>query len=77
VYLKFKDSGTGIAQDIKEHIFEPFFTTKSIDKGTGLGLAIANEIVCKYGGRIAIESQPDKGSEFIVLLPNENLEHAQ
>jgi K+-sensing histidine kinase KdpD len=76
VYLKFKDSGAGIPQDVKDHIFEPFFTTKSIDKGTGLGLAIANEIVCKYGGRIAIESQPDKGSEFIVLLPNENLEHA-
>jgi signal transduction histidine kinase len=76
VLLKFKDNGTGIPQDVKEHIFEPFFTTKAIDKGMGLGLAIAKEIISKYNGRIDIESQPNQGTDFTVSIPSENLEHA-
>ena len=76
VFLRFRDTGTGIPQGVMEHIFEPFFTTKAIDKGTGLGLAIANEIISKYGGRIGIESQLNKGTEFTVTIPSENLEHA-
>lgn len=76
LFLRFRDSGGGIPQDVMEHIFEPFFTTKAIDKGTGLGLAIANEIINKYGGSIGIESQLNKGTEFTVTIPAENLEHA-
>ena len=76
IFLKFKDNGRGIPEEIKAHIFEPFFTTKSIINGTGLGLAISHEIIAKYGGKIELQSQIGKGTEFTVLLPKQNLENA-
>ena len=76
VFLKFKDSGRGIPEEIKARIFEPFFTTKTIINGTGLGLAISHEIIAKYGGKIEFQSQLGKGTEFTVLLPKENIENA-
>jgi len=76
VFIKFKDSGRGIPEEIKTRIFEPFFTTKSIINGTGLGLAISHEIIAKYGGKIEFQSELGKGTEFTVLLPKENLENA-
>lgn len=76
VFIKFKDSGRGIPEEIKARIFEPFFTTKSIINGTGLGLAISHEIIAKYGGKIELQSSIGKGTEFTVLLPKENLENA-
>jgi len=76
VFIKFKDSGRGIPEEIKAHIFEPFFTTKSIINGTGLGLAISREIIVKYGGKIEFQTLSGKGTEFTVLLPKENLENA-
>ncbi len=76
IFLKFKDSGRGIPEEIKTRIFEPFFTTKSIINGTGLGLAISHEIIAKYGGKIEFQSQLEKGTEFTVSLPKENIEHA-
>ncbi|MFH1281629.1 MAG: ATP-binding protein, partial [Candidatus Omnitrophota bacterium] len=75
IFIKFKDSGRGIPEEIKTRIFEPFFTTKSIVNGTGLGLAISREIIAKYGGKIEFQSQLEKGTEFTVLLPKENLEN--
>lgn len=54
--IRFKDTGAGIPQEVKERIFEPFFTTKSIDKGTGLGLSICKEVVYKYEGEIRVQS---------------------
>jgi K+-sensing histidine kinase KdpD len=73
LYISFKDTGTGIPQEIKDRIFEPFFTTKNINKGTGLGLAICNEIISKYEGVIKVESSPTEGSVFTVLLPKKHL----
>jgi len=61
-------TGTGIGVDA-ERIFEPFFTTKT--KGTGLGLAITRQIVQKHGGSISVESQADRGTRIMVLLPPE------
>ncbi len=76
VFIKFKDTGRGIPDEIKAKIFEPFFTTKSIINGTGLGLAISHELVAKYGGKIDFQSQLGAGTEFTVLLPKETLENA-
>lgn len=61
------DRGHGIDPKLIETIFNPFFTTKP--DGVGLGLAIVSKIVDQHGGKIAIESEPGKGSVFRVYLP--------
>jgi signal transduction histidine kinase len=61
------DRGQGIAKKDLEEIFNPFFTTKP--EGSGLGLAIVSKIVDEHGGRIAVESEPGKGSVFRIYLP--------
>ncbi len=63
------DHGSGIAPDVLPHIFEPFFTTKPQGSGTGLGLEIVHRIITqKFGGTIAVESEPGN-TRFIVRLP--------
>lgn len=62
------DEGPGIPPDVLSHIFEPFFTTKEEGKGTGLGLPIALGIVQQHGGNIEVQSQPQKGAVFTVVL---------
>jgi len=66
-----RDDGPGIPPEVLSHIFEPFFTTKEEGKGTGLGLPIALGIVQQHGGNIEVDSTPQKGSAFTVLLPEE------
>jgi two-component system sensor histidine kinase HydH len=61
------DRGSGIDAKNLGAIFNPFFTTKP--QGVGLGLAIVSKIVDEHGGKIAVESEPGKGSVFQVLLP--------
>lgn len=63
------DTGDGIKEEDLNNIFHPFFTTKPPGKGTGLGLYIAYNEVEKYGGKIKVLSNYDKGSTFIVILP--------
>ncbi|MFC1966042.1 sensor histidine kinase, partial [Chloroflexota bacterium] len=67
------DNGIGIKKEDQESIFEPFYQlNNSLVKersGTGLGLAIARKIVERHGGRIWIESEYGKGSQFIFTLP--------
>ena len=65
-----KDTGCGIEPSLHGRIFEPFFTTKDVGRGTGQGLAIAYNIVTEaHGGELMVESEPGKGSSFIVRLP--------
>ena len=61
------DRGAGIEPKHLENIFNPFFTTKP--EGVGLGLAIVSKIVDEHGGKMAVESEPGKGSVFRVYLP--------
>ncbi|OQX99132.1 MAG: hypothetical protein B6I24_03370 [Bacteroidetes bacterium 4572_128] len=56
-------------QSVKERIFEPFFTTKDIGKGTGLGLSISFGIVENHKGKIIVNSEIGKGTEFLIKLP--------
>lgn len=61
------DRGSGVAKEHVENIFNPFFTTKPT--GVGLGLAIVSKIVHEHGGSIHVESEPDSGTVFRILLP--------
>lgn len=69
VSLALRDTGEGMAEDVRQHIFEPFFTTKRPGKGTGMGLATVYGIVKQNDGTIIVESQPNAGSTFRILLP--------
>jgi PAS domain S-box-containing protein len=70
VKICIKDNGPGMDRDSAKRIFEPFFTTKDVGKGTGLGLSIAYFIITKqHNGRMWIESEPGKGTDFIIVLP--------
>ncbi|WP_406444959.1 ATP-binding protein [Streptomyces sp. NBC_00631] len=67
--VEFRDTGTGIAPEIKDRIFDPFFTTKPVGQGTGLGLDISWRIVVnKHHGSMRVESEPGD-TRFQVLLP--------
>jgi two-component system NtrC family sensor kinase len=69
VRVTIEDTGAGIEQGLMDKVFEPFFTTKPPGEGTGLGLPISRWIVKKLGGRIEVESEPERGTAFHVLLP--------
>lgn len=69
VRVEVTDTGTGISDEAKAHLFEPFFTTKEKGKGTGLGLAVVFGIVRSHSGRIDIETEPGKGTSFILHFP--------
>jgi signal transduction histidine kinase len=61
------DNGRGMDKATRDRIFEPFFSTKK--RGTGLGLAIVKQIVEQHGGRISVNSELGKGSQFRIDLP--------
>ena len=67
--LSIRDNGVGMDKDIIGKIFDPFFTTKEKNQGTGLGLSVVQNIIKKLNGRIKVESEPNVGTEFNIILP--------
>jgi PAS domain S-box-containing protein len=67
--LVVNDTGSGIAEDMIKRVFEPFFTTKAPGEGTGLGLSVVHGIVKDHNGAILLNSVPNKGTRFEILLP--------
>jgi two-component system, NtrC family, sensor kinase len=62
------DTGAGIQAQEMQRIFDPFYTTKK-GKGTGLGLSITQMLVARQGGTIGVESEPGRGTRFLIRLP--------
>jgi CheY-like chemotaxis protein len=69
VEMAVADNGPGIAPGMLERVFEPFYSTKEVGKGTGMGLAVVHGIVHEHGGHVCVDTSPDTGTVFRVLLP--------
>jgi signal transduction histidine kinase len=71
VEVSVKDDGPGIEPRHQERIFQVFQTLKSKDEveGNGVGLALVKKILNRFGGSIALDSVPGKGSEFRITWP--------
>lgn len=69
--VSFQDSGIGMTPEVQARVFDKFYQgdTSHKRKGNGLGLALVRRIVTLYGGSIELESFPELGSTFKILLP--------
>lgn len=67
VRLDVIDTGSGMSAETLAKCFRPFFTSKST--GNGLGLPTTRRIVEMHGGRLAVQSEPGKGTQFTIWLP--------
>ncbi|GAA0731339.1 hypothetical protein GCM10008905_33520 [Clostridium malenominatum] len=68
VFIKIRDNGIGMNEEILKRLFEPFFTTKG-NKGSGLGLSLSYKIIQNHGGEIKIDSKENMGTCFNINLP--------
>lgn len=75
IVITVSDTGIGMSEEEQQQIFEDFVRIKNTKTrhitGSGLGLSIVKKMVDSYGGKITLESIPDKGSTFTVVLPRE------
>jgi signal transduction histidine kinase len=70
VTLRVEDNRCGMTPEVRARIFEPFFTTKGSSKGIGIGLPTIKKIIEEnLSGTIAVESEPRKGTIFIITFP--------
>lgn len=72
-----RDTGKGISNEEAEKVFERFFQAKGAASGTGIGLALVKSFVELHHGRAWVESETDKGSDFIVVIPCKQMADSQ
>jgi signal transduction histidine kinase/ActR/RegA family two-component response regulator len=68
VEVRITDTGIGMTEEVRKRVFDPFFTTKGVTN-SGLGMSVSYGIIKRHGGEILIESEPGKGTTFIIHLP--------
>jgi signal transduction histidine kinase len=66
--IEIHDGGPGIPEELLPRLFKPFFTTKA--RGAGLGLTIVRKCLEVMGGSIGVESKPEEGTTFRIVLPD-------
>ena len=73
IEVSVRDEGIGISKEMQAKVFDRFFRVRDVKANTfpgmGLGLYIIRNLVRRHGGRIWLESEPDKGSVFYFILP--------
>jgi two-component system, OmpR family, sensor kinase len=74
VALAVQDRGWGLAAEDTRHVFEPFFRSAEARlrglSGVGLGLAVVQRIAAVFAGTISVESEPGRGSRFVLRIPD-------
>ncbi len=70
IEIRVVDRGPGMDDKTARRAFEPFFTTRQ--SGSGLGLYLSRKIVEEMGGKLDIKSEPGKGTEMVLRLPNQS-----
>ena len=68
VEVRIADTGVGMTEEVKRRVFDPFFTTKGVTN-SGLGMSVSYGIIKRHGGEVLIESEPGKGTTFVLHLP--------
>jgi signal transduction histidine kinase/ActR/RegA family two-component response regulator len=68
VEMRIEDTGIGMTEEVRKRVFDPFFTTKGVTN-SGLGMSVSYGIIKRHGGEILIESEPGRGTKFIIHLP--------
>src|SRR5215475_14177861 len=67
VRIEIDEKGVWLTREECDRLFTPYYTSKQ--HGTGLGLAIVQSVISDHGGTISVQSQPDRGTTFVVELP--------
>lgn len=69
-HIKFKDNGIGIEKNTLPKVFEMFYRATEYSEGSGIGLYIVKNAIEKLGGKIRVESKPQVGTSFDIIIPN-------
>ena len=69
VRIRIADNGPGIPPDERRHLFDPYYSARQAGRGLGLGLSKCWRIVSNHGGRIEVDSRPERGTVFTITLP--------
>ncbi|MDG4718502.1 MULTISPECIES: sensor histidine kinase [Thalassospira] len=73
VYIRLRDNGSGVPEELRDRIFDYFFTTKERGVGTGQGLPICRKLIQDdFGGDLTLSSDYIDGAEFVIRLPIAN-----
>ena len=68
--ISIRDTGSGIAEQVRGQIFDPFFTTKAVGRGTGQGLSISRKVIVdRHGGTLTFDTEVGRGTTFYIRIP--------